>query len=145
MDMRVPRRTPTSLERPEPNEQPDENDPEREQRAKEAVEGDPADLPPIGRTAPPVVVPRWIQLVLLPLAILGLWALARAAGSILLILIIASVIALILNPLVKLIERGRIHRGLAIFLVYLAGFGILAGIIVVLADPVSNQVSNFAK
>jgi predicted PurR-regulated permease PerM len=145
MDMRVLRRTPTSHEPPEPDEHPDENDPEREQRAQEAVERDSADLPPIGRTVPPVVVPRWIQLVLLPLALLGLWALARAAGSILLVLIIASVIALVLNPLVKLIERGRIHRGLAILLVYLAGFGIFAGIIVVLADPVSTQVSNFAK
>jgi hypothetical protein len=29
----------------------------------------------------PVVVPRWVQLVLLPLALLGLWALARQAPS----------------------------------------------------------------
>ena len=41
-------------------------------------------------TVPPVVVPRWIQLVLLPLAILGLWALARAAGTVFLILVVAS-------------------------------------------------------
>ena len=55
----------------------------------------------------PVVVPRWIQLVALPLGLLALWSLARAAGPVLLIFIVASVIALILNPLVKLIERGR--------------------------------------
>lgn len=143
--MRVPRRTSPSQEPPQSDDPRRESDPEREERAERAVERDPSDLPPIGRTVPPVVVPRWIQLVLLPLAILGLWALARAAGTVLLVLIIASVVALILNPLVKLLERGRIHRGLAIFLVYLAGFGIFAGIVVLLANPVSNQVSHFAK
>ena len=35
---------------------------------------------PVAAPVPPVVVPRWVQLVLLPLALLGLWALARAAG-----------------------------------------------------------------
>src|SRR5436309_7184498 len=137
MEMRLPRRTPTSQEPPEPEDQLDENDPEREARAEEAVESDSSELPPIGRTVPPVVVPRWIQLVLLPIALLGLWALARAAGTVLLILIIASVIALILNPLVKVLERGRLPRGLAILFVYLGFFAIVAGIGVALSDPVS--------
>src|SRR3954449_3139495 len=30
---------------------------------------------PTASTVPPVVIPRWIQLVLLPLGILGVWAL----------------------------------------------------------------------
>jgi predicted PurR-regulated permease PerM len=84
-------------------------------------------------------------LVLLPLALLGLWALARAAGTVLLILIAASVIALILNHLVKLLERRGLHRGLAILALYVGGFACLGGIGVLLADPVSTQVSHFAK
>ena len=39
---------------------------------------------------PRVVVPRWVQLVLLPLALLALWALAKAAGKVLLIFIVAG-------------------------------------------------------
>src|SRR5437588_5410032 len=35
---------------------------------------------PTQATVPPVIVPRWIQLVMLPLFLLALWALARAAG-----------------------------------------------------------------
>src|SRR5207249_8659759 len=116
---------------PSADERPPDDRPPR------PVPGEP-DEPAAPHAVPPVVVPRWIQLVLLPIALLGLWALARAAGTVLLILIIASVIALILNPLVKLLERGRIHRGLAIFLVYLAGFGFFAGTVVLLAEPVSN-------
>ena len=44
----------------------------------------------------------------------ALWALARAAGTVLLILVVASVVALILNPLVRMLERITVPRGLAI-------------------------------
>src|SRR5438270_11368436 len=94
---------------------------------------------------PPVVVPKWVQLVLLPLALLGLWALARAAGPVLLILIAASTLALILNPLVQMVERRYLPRGLAIFLVYLGLFALLVGIGLLLSDPVSTQVNHFAN
>jgi predicted PurR-regulated permease PerM len=96
-----------------------------------------------GRTVAPVVVPHWIQLVVLPIALLGLWALARASGAVLLILIIASVIALILNPVVRLFQLA-LPRGLAILAVYLAGFAFLGGIGVLLSNPVSSQVNHFA-
>jgi predicted PurR-regulated permease PerM len=92
----------------------------------------------------PVIVPRWIQLVVLPLALLGLWALARAAGSVLIILVVAAVVALILTPIVRLLE-GALPRGLAIFLVYFAGFGVIAGIGVLLASPVTSQITHFEQ
>jgi predicted PurR-regulated permease PerM len=100
---------------------------------------------PSGVEPPRTVVPRWVQLVLLPLAILGLWALARAAGPVLLILVAASTGALILNPVVKRMQRVGIHRGLAILLVYLALFAALIGVGILLANPISTQVNRFAK
>jgi predicted PurR-regulated permease PerM len=110
------------------------------------VPGEPERSRPEGRLpVAPVVVPRWIQLVVLPLALLGLWALARASGTVLLVLVIASVIALILNPLVKMLERLGLPRGLAILAVYLGGVAILAGVGVLLSEPVSTQVGNFSK
>ncbi len=81
----------------------------------------------------------------LPLALLGLWALARAAGPILLVLIAASTLALILNPLVKRLHRRRVPRGLAIFIVYLTSFAVLAGVVVLLSNPVSTQISKFSR
>ncbi len=92
---------------------------------------------------PPVVVPRWIQLVLLPIGLLALWALARAAGTVLLILLVASTVALILNPLVKILERRRVRRGLAIALIYVSGFACLGGVGVLLSNPISGQISRF--
>jgi predicted PurR-regulated permease PerM len=93
---------------------------------------------------PRVIVPRWVQLVLLPVSLLALWALARAAGKVLLIFVVAGLIALILNPLVAFMQqRARLPRGLAVLTVYLAFFLTLAGIGFLLANPISDQVRTF--
>src|SRR5688572_26700862 len=68
----------------------------------------------------PVVVPRWIQLVVLPLAILGAWALLRAAGPVTLLFVVAALIALLLNPFVAFLRRRSVPRGLAVLVVFLA-------------------------
>ena len=61
-----------------------------------------------------VVVPRWIQAVALPLGLLALYGVAKAAGTVLIVFLVAAIIALILNPLVKVIRRrGRLPRGIA--------------------------------
>jgi putative heme transporter len=92
---------------------------------------------------PPVVIPRLVQVALLGLGLLGLWALAHAAHTVLLILIIAAVIALILNPLVSLLAKRGVPRGLAIPISYLAILAALGGVGVLLATAISTQVSHF--
>jgi len=94
---------------------------------------------------PRVVVARWVQLVLLPLTLLAVWALAKAAGKVLVIFIVAALIALILNPAVSFVQRGRMPRGLAVLAVYLAFFLALTGIGLLLANPISNQVASFSR
>jgi predicted PurR-regulated permease PerM len=98
----------------------------------------------VSEQVPRVVVPRWVQLVLLPLAVLALWVLAKAAGKVLVIFIVAGLIALILNPAVALLHRSRLPRGLAVLAVYVAFFLTLAGIGFLLANPISDQVRTFA-
>jgi predicted PurR-regulated permease PerM len=100
---------------------------------------------PPGPGPPRTVVPRWVQLVLLPLALLALWALAKAAGKVLLIFVIAAVIALILHPAVAFVQRPRVPRGLAVLVVYLAFFLTLVGIGFLLASPISNQARAFTR
>ena len=117
---------------------PSEAAPPREEERKLVDGAEPPAVEP-----PRVIVPRWIQLVLLPLALLAAWALAKAAGKVLLIFIVAGVIALILNPAVAFLQRSRFPRGLAVLAVYLAFFLTLAGIGVLLANPISNQVKSF--
>jgi putative heme transporter len=95
---------------------------------------------------PRVMVPRWVQLVLLPISLLALWALARAAGKVLVLFVVAALIALILNPLVAFLQRRtRLPRGLAVLAVYLAFFLTLAGVGFLLANPISDQVRTFTQ
>jgi predicted PurR-regulated permease PerM len=94
---------------------------------------------------PTVTVPRWIQLVTLPLLLLGLWAVARAAGPVLLLFTVAAVIALVLNPLVRQIQRTRLPRGVAIAVVYVGFFTAIAGVAVLLADPIGDQIATFRE
>jgi len=103
------------------------------------------------RSPQPVVVPRWIQLVVLPLALLALYALARAAQTVVLVFLVATVIALILNPLVKRVMQPlgkrafQLPRGLAVAGVYVGFALVLAGVGVLLANPVTDQVQAFQK
>ena len=124
-----------------------EEAPKHGEPAPEAVEEAPVPLSSPVPVPPahvaPVVVPRWIQLVVLPLALLGAWALARAAGPVLLIFIIAGLIALLLNPFVTLLRRAHFPRGAAVATVFLVLLLVVAGVGVLLADPVANQVSAF--
>jgi len=92
----------------------------------------------------PVLVPRWVQLVLLPLALLGLFELGHAMGTLLVVVIGAGVIALILNPLAKQIQR-LVHRGFAIGLAYLVILLVFAVIGLLLSAPVSDQLSHFSR
>jgi predicted PurR-regulated permease PerM len=159
MALRFPRRS--GREAPDPRDtepadgsrertEPPDGSRERAARPDEAAVR--ADEPPPGSPLPggavpvaPVVVPRWIQAVVLPLALLALWALARAAGTVLLILLAASTVALILNPLVKMLVRRRVPRGLAILTVYIGLFAFVGGVGVLLANPISAQISHLSR
>jgi predicted PurR-regulated permease PerM len=134
--LRAPRRPRLGVRR-----NPD-GEPEPEAGAGDG-DGDGAGLQPVS-PPPPVIVPRWVQLVLLPVALLALYELARAAGTVVLVLMVASLVALILNPMVKVLERRHLPRALAIPLSYLAVLAVVLGIGAALAGPVATQVQNFA-
>jgi predicted PurR-regulated permease PerM len=112
-----------------------------------------SEVPSPSPSTPPnrVVVPRWIQLVTLTLGLLALWALARAAHTVVLVFLVATVIALILNPLVKRLQRPlgadriRLPRGLAVLGVYLGFVVVAAGVGVLLANPITNQVRTLQR
>jgi predicted PurR-regulated permease PerM len=67
-----------------------------------------------------VEIPRWIQLVGLPLALLFLWTLASAVSHVVFLFLVAALIALLLDPLVRALGRLRIPRGFSIAFVYLS-------------------------
>jgi predicted PurR-regulated permease PerM len=82
---------------------------------------------------------------MLPLAVLALFALAHAAGAVLLLFIVAAVIALILNPLVEFVQRTHVPRAAAVIAVYLAFFTVLPFLGFLAAGPVADQATSFAN
>jgi predicted PurR-regulated permease PerM len=106
---------------------------------------DPLEGEPPPPAAKPVVVPRWVQLVMLPIGILAVWVIARAAGPVLLIFIAAAIVALILNPLVTFFQRGLRYRGLAVATVYVGFFGFLGMAGYLAANPIADQARSFQR
>ena len=99
--------------------------------------------PPPAPPPAPLVIPQGVQLVLLGIGLLGLWVAARAAREVVLIFVIASLIALILNPFVEFLRRSKVPRGVAIPLTYLSLLIVLAAIGALLAQPISHQITSF--
>src|SRR5919197_578302 len=91
----------------------------------------------------PVVVPRWVQLVTLPLAIVGVVALLDAAGPIVLLFTIAAVVALLLNPFVTRLRRRGVPRGPAVLITWLGVVLVVVGMAILLANPIADQVTRF--
>jgi predicted PurR-regulated permease PerM len=116
------------------------------------VDGAPSDDQPLDPGPPepparvaPVVIPHWIQGIAIAFALLLLWELVRAARGVVVIYLVASVVALIVNPLVRLITRARVPKGLAVAVVYVGFLASLFGIGALLVSPVTTQVRNLQR
>ena len=86
-----------------------------------------------------IQVPRWVQLVALPLSLLLLWSVAGAVRHVLFLFLVALLIALLLNPIVRGLGRAWIPRGPAVALVYLAFAAAVALATILLATIVVQQ------
>src|SRR5207248_10704966 len=107
----------------------------------------------IARMAAPaakIVIPRWIQLVGLPLLLMLLWVVAGAVRHVVFLFLVALLIALLLSPLVRLVGTLRIPRGFAVALVYLifalaliAGIGALGTVVVSETKTAAKRVDSY--
>jgi predicted PurR-regulated permease PerM len=89
-----------------------------------------------------MVVPRWIQLVGLPLLLVGLWVVAGAVRHVVFLFLVSALIALLLNPLVRALGRVWIPRGFAVAIVYLTFAAAVALVGIALATVVVNQTKS---
>jgi predicted PurR-regulated permease PerM len=94
-------------------------------------------MPPAG--APKIEIPRWIQLVGLPLVLLFLWTMATAVTHAVFLFIVAALIALLLDPLVRALGRLRIPRGISIAVVYLSFAAVIVAAAIALGAVVIDQ------
>ena len=88
---------------------------------------------------PTIRVPRWIQLVGLPVGLLVIWMLAGLLGHVLFLFLTAAMIAFLLNPLVRDLKRMRLPRGMAIAVVFLFFAAAVTFVVLALGSVVVDQ------
>ncbi len=72
----------------------------------------------MGASGPTIQIPRWVQLVGLPVLLVLAYLLASTLGHVLFLFLTGSVIAFMLNPLVRDLTRVRVPRALSVAIVY---------------------------
>jgi predicted PurR-regulated permease PerM len=92
-----------------------------------------------------ILVPRWVQLVGLPLAIVGVWLLVSAVNHAVFVFVVAALIAILLNPIVRAFCALRIPRGVAVLLVYLFFAFVVGGMSVIVGTVIAREVQDVAN
>jgi predicted PurR-regulated permease PerM len=92
-----------------------------------------------------MVIPRWIQLVGLPVILLLLWVVAGAVRHVVFLFLVALLIALLLSPVVRVVSGLKVPRGFAVALVYLIFALALIAAIGALGTVVVNETKSAAK
>jgi predicted PurR-regulated permease PerM len=97
-----------------------------------------------------IEIPRWIQLVGLPLVLVFLWVVAGAVRHVVFLFLVALLIALLLSPVVRAVQRARIPRGISVALVYLvfalalvAAIGAIGTVVVNETKTAANRVDSY--
>jgi predicted PurR-regulated permease PerM len=96
------------------------------------------------QSGPTIRIPRWIQLVGLPVLLVLAWMLAGTLGHVLFLFLAASVIAFLLNPLVRDLQRIRLPHGLAVAVVFLLFAAAVAFVALALGSLVVDQTRSAA-
>ena len=100
--------------------------------------------------APKIQIPRWIQLVGLPVLLILAWVVAGRVFHVVFLFLVASLVALLFNPIVKAISgiklgRFRIPRGVSVSVVYMLFAALLIVIVWGLATVVVDQTKTAAN
>jgi len=90
-------------------------------------------------------VPRWLQLVGLPLLLILAWVLLTAVIHVVFLFLVAALVALLLDPLTRMLQRVRLPRGLSVAFVYLMFAAALGLVIFALATAVVSQTKTAAN
>lgn len=107
----------------------------------EFVAGNSTSAGPEGPASGRISIPPWIQLVGLPLLVLLGWKLATHARHAVFIFAIATLIAILLNPIVRNLNKNGIPRPLAVIVV----FGIFAIFVAAITIALVNLTVNEAQ
>ena len=94
----------------------------------------------MAENGPTIQIPRWIQLVGLPVLAVLAWAVVGTVGHVLFLFLTAAVISFLLNTLVRDLERIRLPRGFGVAIVYLSFAAAIIVAVVALVTVVVAEV-----
>lgn len=86
-----------------------------------------------------ITIPRWGQLILIPVAILLALYFGRAASHAVFVFLFSTLVALLLNPLVRWLAKIKVPRFAAVPVVYLVFVAIVVAIVVFFGPPLIKQ------
>ena len=89
-----------------------------------------------------IEIPRWVQLGTLPVLLIIAWFALGLVGEAVFVFLAAMLIALVLNPVIRALQRARVPRPIAVFLVYLAFVAVLVLIGLLVVPPALRQLEN---
>jgi len=94
---------------------------------------------------PTIQVPRWIQLVGLPVLLVLAFFFAKTLGHVLFLFLTAGVIAFTLNPLVRDLTRLKVPRALSVLIVYTIFATAVVALLVAIGAIAFDQARNAAQ
>ena len=86
-----------------------------------------------------ITIPRWVQLVLIPVAIFLALYFSKVASHAVFVFLVSAVVAMLLNPVVLAMKRFRTPRWLAVPVVYLAFVAVVVLLFVFFGPPLVRQ------
>jgi predicted PurR-regulated permease PerM len=93
---------------------------------------------------PTIQIPRWIQLVVLPVILVLAFLLARTLGHVIFLFLTASVIAFTLNPLVRDLTRLKVPRSISVAIVFSLFVAAVAALIIAIGVIAFDQTREAA-
>jgi predicted PurR-regulated permease PerM len=99
----------------------------------------------MGSRGPTIQIPRWIQLVGLPVLLVVAFLLAETLGHVLFLFLTASVIAFMLNPLVRDVTRLKVPRALSVTFVYALFAATMTALLIAIGVVAFDQLRNAAE
>ena len=93
---------------------------------------------------PTIQIPRWIQLVVLPVALVLAFLLAKTLGHVLFLFLTAAVIAFTLNPLVRDLTRLKVPRSLSVAVVFMIFLAVVASLFIAIGAVAVDQAREAA-
>lgn len=94
---------------------------------------------------PTIQIPRWIQLVGLPAALVLAFLLASELAHAIFLFLTASVIAFMLNPLVRDLTRLKVPRGIAVTIVYAVFAAVVTAVLIAFGVVAFDQARSAAE